>query len=169
MPVGWATLGSLANAIGPRPGRTTVTAVGRRGFPRTGAWPPRHSWPARCGPGPSRLVSRRRGAQVTACTGRIGAGAWGGRQRPVNTGLVACPQAGWTRLRAGDGAKGPHWDAGRWLPRADPVDPTWRRGLLVRRRSSAPAARRAEVICAPQVTTLAEVVRVAGARVVLNR
>jgi hypothetical protein len=55
-----------------------------------------------------------------------------GRQRQVNTLLAALPEKGWTRLRAGKGAKGPPWDDWRWLPLVDPVDLTWRRCLLVR-------------------------------------
>jgi SRSO17 transposase len=86
------------------------------------------------------------------------------RQRQVKTVLAALPEEGWTRLSAGDGAKGPRWYDWCWLPLADPVDPTWHRWLLVRRSLSEPAERRAYVVFAPQATTLAEVVRVAGAR-----
>jgi SRSO17 transposase len=89
---------------------------------------------------------------------------WGGRPRQVKTALAAGPEAGWTRRSAGAGAKGPRWAGWRWLPLADPVDPTWRRRLLVRRRLGEPAARRASVVFAPRATTVAEVVRVAGAR-----
>jgi SRSO17 transposase len=88
----------------------------------------------------------------------------GWRQRQVKTVLAALPEEGWTRLSAGDGAKGPRWYDWRWLPLADPVDPTWRRWLLVRRSISEPAELRAYVVFAPQATTLEEVVRVAGAR-----
>jgi hypothetical protein len=64
----------------------------------------------------------------------------------------------------GEGAKGPRWYDWCWRPLADPVDPAWRRWLLVRRSISEPAELRAYVVFAPQVTTLEEVVRVAGAR-----
>ena len=47
---------------------------------------------------------------------------------------------------------------------AEPLEPDWRRGLLIRRRVSDPQERQASVVCAPHVTPLAEVVRVAGAR-----
>jgi SRSO17 transposase len=87
-----------------------------------------------------------------------------GRQRQVKTVLAALPEEGWTRLSAGDGAKGPRWYDWCWLPLADPVDPAWHRWLLVRRSISGPAERRAYVVFAPQATTLEVVVRLAGAR-----
>jgi SRSO17 transposase len=88
----------------------------------------------------------------------------GWRQRQVKTVLAAWPEEGWTRHSAGDGVKGPRWDDWRWLPRAEPVDPTWRRWRLVRRSISEPAELRTYVVLAPQATTVEEVVRVAGAR-----
>jgi SRSO17 transposase len=88
----------------------------------------------------------------------------GGRQRQVKTILAALPEDGWTRLSAGDGTKGPRWYDWRWLPLADPVDPQWRRWLLVRRSVSDPTDLTAYVVFAPQETTLEAVVRVAGTR-----
>jgi SRSO17 transposase len=88
----------------------------------------------------------------------------GGRQRQVKTLLAVLPEEDWTRLSAGDGTKGPRWYDWQWLPLAEPVDPTWRRWLLVRRSVSAPVELQAYVVFAPQHTTLAEVVRVAGTR-----
>jgi SRSO17 transposase len=86
------------------------------------------------------------------------------RQRQVKTILAALPEEGWTRLSAGDGSKGPRWYDWRWLPLAEPVDPAWRRWLLVRRSLGAPTELTASVVFAAQATTLAEVVRVAGTR-----
>jgi SRSO17 transposase len=88
----------------------------------------------------------------------------GWQQRQVNTLLAALPEDGWTRLSAGDGTTGPRWDDWRWLPLADPVDPAWRRWLLVRRSLSTPTELTAYVVFARQETTLTEVVRVAGTR-----
>jgi SRSO17 transposase len=88
----------------------------------------------------------------------------GWRQRRVKTILTALPADGWMRLSAGDGAKGPRWYDWRWLPLADPVEPAWRRWLLVRRSINAPTELAAYVVFAPQDTTLAEVVQVAGTR-----
>jgi SRSO17 transposase len=92
---------------------------------------------------------------------------WGWPQRQVKTMLAAWPEAGWTRRRAGDGTKGPRWYDWRWLPLADPLDPSWRRWLLVRRRVRDPTERRGDVVFAPQDTTLAAVGRVAGTRWVI--
>lgn len=102
-------------------------------------------------------------AYVLAVSGKeyVGLGA---QQRQVNTLLASLPVEGWTRLSAGDGAKGPRWYDWCWASLADPVDPTWRRWLLVRRSLSEPADLTAYVVFAPQPTTLEEVVRVAGSR-----
>jgi SRSO17 transposase len=86
------------------------------------------------------------------------------QQRQVKTILAALPEEGWTRLSAGDGAKGPRWYDWRWLPLADPMEGNWRRWLLVRRSVSEPSEVRAYVAFAFQDTTLADVVRVAGTR-----
>jgi SRSO17 transposase len=88
----------------------------------------------------------------------------GWQQRQVKTILAALPEDGWTRLSAGDGAKGPRWYDWRWLPLADPVDPQWRRWLLVRRSVSPPQELQAYVVFAPQDTAVEAVVRVAGVR-----
>jgi SRSO17 transposase len=92
-----------------------------------------------------------------------------GRQRQVKTIVATLPEEGWTRLRAGDGAKGPRWYDWCWLPLADPIEPSWRRWLLVRRRVSDPTAVRAYVVYAPQNTPLEPVVRVAGTRWVIEQ
>jgi SRSO17 transposase len=106
-------------------------------------------------------------AYVLAVSGK----AYGWRdwqQRQVKTILATLPGEGWTRLSAGDGAQGPRWYDWHWLPLAAPVDRTWRRWLLVRRRVSDPTELRGYVVFAPQDTTLAEVVRVAGTRWVIE-
>jgi SRSO17 transposase len=86
------------------------------------------------------------------------------QQRQVKTLLATLPDEGWTRLSAGDGAKGPRWYAWRWLPLAEPLEPGWRRWLLVRRSLGDPSELTAYVVFAPQDTPLEEVVRVAGTR-----
>ena len=88
----------------------------------------------------------------------------GGQPRRVNTLVVAFPEEGWTRLRAGDEAKGLRWDDWRWLPLADSKGPQWRRWLLVRRRVSAPQEVATYVVFAPHETLLEEVVQVAGSQ-----
>jgi len=71
------------------------------------------------------------------------------------------------------GACGCGWRPARrprcWRPLAAPLEPSWCRWLLVRRRLSAPAAVTADVVLAPQATTLAEVVRGAGSRWTIER
>jgi SRSO17 transposase len=88
----------------------------------------------------------------------------GWQQHQVKTVLATLPAEGWTRHSAGAGAKGPRWYDWYWLPLAAPLLPTWRRWLLVRRSVSEPTALTAFVVCAPQDTTLAEAVQVAGTR-----
>jgi SRSO17 transposase len=82
----------------------------------------------------------------------------------VKTILASRPAEGWTRLSAGDGTKGPRWYDWRWLPLTAPLEPRWRRWLLVRRRLSAPTELTAYVVFTPQATTLEEVVWGAGSR-----
>jgi SRSO17 transposase len=89
---------------------------------------------------------------------------WGWQQRQVKTILATLPAEGWTRLSAGDGAKGPRRYDWRWLPLAEPLEPGWRRWLLVRRRLSEPTELAAYAVFAPQDTPLDAGVRVAGAR-----
>jgi SRSO17 transposase len=91
------------------------------------------------------------------------------QQRQVKTLLAALPEEGWTRLSAGEGAKGPRWYDWRWVRLADPLEPTWRRWLLVRRSISDATAVRAYVVFAPQAITLEEVVRAAGMRWVIEQ
>jgi SRSO17 transposase len=85
-------------------------------------------------------------------------------QRQVKTVLATLPEAGWSRLSAGDGTKGPRWYDWRWLSLAEPLEPGWCRWLLVRRSISDPSERQAYVVFAPQDTILEQVVRVAGTR-----
>jgi SRSO17 transposase len=86
------------------------------------------------------------------------------QQHQVKRILAALPEDGWTRLSAGDGANGLRWYDWCWLPLADPMEPAWRRWLLVRRRVTDPTELTAYVVFAPQDAVLAEVVRVAGTR-----
>jgi SRSO17 transposase len=88
----------------------------------------------------------------------------GWRQRQVTTMLATLPADGWTRCSAGAGAKGPRWYDWCWVPLAPPIHPAWRRWLLVRRSRSQPTELTAFVVFAPQATSLAEAVHVAGTR-----
>ena len=61
-------------------------------------------------------------------------------------------------------AQRPGWYHWRWLPLAEPLEPGWCRWLRVRQRLSEPADLTASGGFAPQPTTRAAVVRVAGSR-----
>ena len=83
--------------------------------------------------------------------------------------LATLAAEGWCRLSAGDGTKGPRWYDWRWLPLAAPLQPHWRRWLLVRRSLSDPTELTAYVVFAPQTAALATVVHVAGTRWTIER
>ncbi len=87
-----------------------------------------------------------------------------GRQRQVKSVLATLGAEGWARVSAGDGAKGPRWYDWQWLPLARPLQPHWRRWLLVRRSLGDPTALTAYVVFAPHATILETVVQVAGSR-----
>ena len=88
----------------------------------------------------------------------------GWRQQPVTTVLATLPAEGWTRCSAGAGAQGPRGDDWGWGLWAAPLPPAWRRWWLGRRRMSQPTELTACVVFAPQATSLAEAVHVAGTR-----
>ena len=91
------------------------------------------------------------------------------RQHQVKSVLATLGTEGWSRLRAGNGAKGPRWYDWQWLPLATPLQPHWRRWLLVRRSLCDPTELTAYVVFAPQATVLETVVQVAGSRWTIER
>jgi SRSO17 transposase len=104
-----------------------------------------------------RALERRRVGYVLAVTS--GQRLWPGT---VSDWVEEVPADGWHRLSAGDGAKGPRLYEWACLPfRGAPEG--WRKALLIRRR-----LRDGELTfyltCAPEHTTLATLVRVAGTR-----
>jgi SRSO17 transposase len=72
--------------------------------------------------------------------------------------------AEWTRLSAGDGAKGPRLFDWQRVPLSDPPMAGWRRWLLVRRSLSDPSDLTTFVCFAPAPTSLATLVEIAGSR-----
>jgi SRSO17 transposase len=88
----------------------------------------------------------------------------GWQQRQVKTILAALPAEGWRRLSAGAGAKGRRLYDWCWLPLADPMQPPWRRWLLVRRSLGDPTDLTAYVVFAPHDTPMEPVVQAAGSR-----
>jgi SRSO17 transposase len=108
-------------------------------------------------------LEEHRHAHVLAVSGKEY--VWrAGRQQQVKPILAALAAEDWWRLSAGDGAKGPRWYDWTWLPLAAPLQPRWRRWLLVRRSLSAPTELTAYVVFAPHGTGLETVVQVAGSR-----
>jgi SRSO17 transposase len=74
-------------------------------------------------------------AYVLAVSGKEYVGL-GTQPRQVKALLASLPVEGWTRLSAGDGAKGPRWYDWCWLPSADPLEPAgtagcWSGGVSV--------------------------------------
>ena len=86
------------------------------------------------------------------------------RQRRIGAYLADPPTAGWERLSAGDGAKGPRWYDWVRLPLSAPLADGWARWVLLRRSVADPAEVTAYVCFAPAGSTLATLVRVAGSR-----
>src|SRR5918997_1334980 len=104
-----------------------------------------------------RLEARQRGYVLAVTSGqRLGF-------VPVEDWLAKVPPDGWSRLSAGDGAKGPRLYDWPYLPyRGDA--PGWRMGLLIRRGPAKPDELAFYLTHAPEGTTLARPVRVAGTR-----
>jgi len=85
-------------------------------------------------------------------------------QRRIGTYLADPPTAGWERLSAGAGAKGPRWYDWVRLPLVAPLVDGWGRWVLLRRSVADPTDVTAYVCFAPDEATLADLVRVAGSR-----
>ncbi len=83
--------------------------------------------------------------------------------RPVANWAKDVPKKGWTRLSAGDGAKGPRLYDWAHLPHSGAAA-GWRMGLLIRRGTAEPDEFAYYLTHAPEATTLAELVGVAGTR-----
>lgn len=84
-------------------------------------------------------------------------------RKPVEDWLEDVPARGWTRLSAGDGAKGPRLYDWAYLPYGIPPA-GWRSGLLIRRKTGRPHQFTFYLTWAPAQTPLATLVRVAGLR-----
>ena len=104
-----------------------------------------------------RLEARGRGYVLAVTSGqRLGSvrvGKW----------LAKVPPGGWRRLSAGEGAKGRRLYDWAYLPYRGAA-PGWRMGLLVRRSPAEPDDLAFYLTHAPEETTPARLVRVAGTR-----
>src|SRR5215211_1313411 len=83
--------------------------------------------------------------------------------KPVEDWLEDVPAKGWTRLSAGDGAKGPRLYDWAYLPYGVPPA-GWKTGLLIRRKTGRPHQFTFYLTRAPAETPLSTLVRVAGLR-----
>jgi SRSO17 transposase len=97
------------------------------------------------------------------------AGTEGVRLTPVALTAAGLAATAWQRLSAGDGAKGPRLYDWAWVETALLPPEGWTYGLLVRRSLSDPMDLAYYAVFAPAGTTLAELVRVAGARWVIEQ
>src|ERR671929_1344878 len=108
-----------------------------------------------------RLEARQRG-YVLAVTAKQRLGFV-----PVTRWLAKVAPEGWQRLSAGDGAKGPRLYDWAYLPQGAAA-PGWCRGLLIRRSPTKPEDVVYYLTHAPNGTTLAQLVRVAGQRWIIE-
>jgi len=83
--------------------------------------------------------------------------------RPVTTWIKGLPKRAWQRLSAGDGAKGPRFYDWACVPYNGAAS-GFQCALLVRRSVAKPAEQAFFLTHAPEGTTLADLVRVAGSR-----
>ncbi len=108
-------------------------------------------------------LEERKQAYVLAVSGKEA--VWiDGRQYQVKHLLARFPSAGWQRISAGMGSKGPRWYDWLRVALSDPLQAGWKRWLLIRRSISDPSDLTAYVAFAPEARMLAELARVAGMR-----
>jgi len=88
-------------------------------------------------------------------------GSW---RECIQTLVARLPAAGWTRLSAGAGSKGPRWYDWTRVLLAEPAPAGWATWLLVRRSLAAPSELAYYHVCAPGDTDLAALATVAGTR-----
>ena len=82
--------------------------------------------------------------------------------------MAGVPADAWARLSAGDGSQGPRWYDWAWIPLAGECPPGWGRWLLARRSVSDPRELAYYRVFAPLGMPLAEAVRAAGSRWVIE-
>jgi SRSO17 transposase len=84
--------------------------------------------------------------------------------KPVADWLEDVPAKAWRRLSAGEGAKGPRLYDWAYLPYRSETAAGWQKGLLIRHKIGKPDKFTFYLTLAPEATTLAELVRIAGMR-----
>jgi SRSO17 transposase len=105
-----------------------------------------------------RLIEAHRRGYVLAVTSAQRLGL-----KPVENWLEDVPARGWTRLSAGDGAKGPRLYDWAYLPYGAPPA-GWQSGLLIRRKKGRPHQFTFYLTWAPAETPRSTLVRAAGMR-----
>lgn len=86
------------------------------------------------------------------------------QQQQIKTVLLELPAQNWERHSAGAGSKGPRWYDWQRIALSDPLQPDWKRWLLIRRSVSDPSDLTAYVVFGPAHRTLSDLVGVAGTR-----
>jgi SRSO17 transposase len=104
------------------------------------------------------IEARRHGYVLGVTSGQ----RLGGRR--VDAWAAGVPPEGWCRLSAGEGSKGPRLYDWAYTPYRGGAPAGWATGLLVRRKLDEPDELAFHLTLAPEGTTLADLVRVAGTR-----
>jgi SRSO17 transposase len=104
------------------------------------------------------IEARRRGYVLGVTSGQ----RLGGRR--VDAWAAGVPPEGWQRLSAGEGSKGPRLYDWAYLLYRGGAPAGWEKGLLVRRKLDEPDELAFHLTLAPEGTTPADLVRVAGTR-----
>ena len=108
-------------------------------------------------------LEQREQAYVLALSGKESVWLEASQQR-IKTILAEAPSHGWQRLSAGAGSKGARLYDWRRLELSAPAQSGWRRWLLIRRSISDPSEMTAYIVFARAQTSMAAMVRAAGAR-----
>jgi SRSO17 transposase len=154
--VRFATKGALAKAMLRRAFEAGVPAAWVVGDTVYGTDPGLRPW----------LEAERRAYVLTVPKSHR---VWPGeRQMSAQTAVAGAPTDAWTRLSAGDGSQGPRWYDWAWVPLAGDCPPGWGRWLPARRSLGGPTKVAYSRVFASVGTPLAEAVRAAGSRWVVE-
>src|SRR3954447_11500083 len=165
MPAAMGMLSSIAPSTCPRPGRMIPRAAGAPAFRTRSRSHPSPRSGARCWNGLYGADSALRRSIEAASKGYVLSVTSAQRLslRPVEDWAKKVPESGWTRLSAGDGAKGPRLYDWAHVPFRGARE-GWQKALLVRRSLEKPDELSFYLTLAPEGTELATLVQVAGSR-----
>ncbi len=111
-----------------------------------------------------RALEARDQAYVLAVRANQALASWPPYGPPGQTTPAAVTPTAWTRLSCGDGAQGPRVSDWAWAPLRPALHDGWVHALLLRRHPDRPADVAWFLVYTPQETGLAEIVRAAGTR-----